>query len=286
MAQMTTPALSPQTGSAVEKSDSIFANLQTTAIELLCLHRKFLIYNLVQRNLKLKYRQSFLGILWTVLAPALNAAVYFVVFSFVMRVQLPHYLVFVLSGLLPWMFFSLTLSQGMESIAGNWKLVTKVPLPLNVFPFVEVATCLLNYLLALPVLFVVALFDHAPFGLPMLMIPIYVALLTVQAYGFALLLSVSYVYFRDLRHVLSIFMQMWFYGTPIIYSAAMVPAKVQPYIWLNPIGYIFEGLNTAMAMGTFIDGSKVLISLAWTVVIFLGGAWVYRRQRRFLVEGI
>ena len=121
---MTTTILS---SSASQAKPAPFLNAPATPswwFEVFCLHRKFLLFNLIKRNLKLKYRQSYLGIFWTVLAPALNAGVYFVVFSFVMRVQLPHYLVFMFSGLLAWVFFSISLAHGMESIVNNYSLIS------------------------------------------------------------------------------------------------------------------------------------------------------------------
>jgi ABC-type polysaccharide/polyol phosphate export permease len=253
-------------------------------LELFCLHRKFLLFNLIKRNLKLKYRQSYLGIFWTVLAPALNAGVYFVVFSFVMRVQLPHYLVFMFSGLLAWVFFSISLAHGMESIVNNYSLISKVPLPLNIFPFAETLTNLINYLLALPVLIIIGIFDQAPLGWPILMVPVYLALLVFQAYGFAMLLSVAYVYFRDLRYALSIVLQMWFYATPIIYSTAMIPEPMRPLMWLNPVSFIFKGIHGAFAEGVVLPIQELLAAALWTIVIFFAGTWFYLRTKKNLVE--
>src|SRR3954453_19323172 len=95
-------------------------NFRPLGIDFFCLGKKFLVYNMVSRNLKIKYRRSVLGVFWTLLSPIAMTVVYYFVFKVILQVRMPHYLVFILSGVLPWTFFSQSLSEGMESIAGSW----------------------------------------------------------------------------------------------------------------------------------------------------------------------
>lgn len=267
-------------------ADGLLRWPRTWAVELFCLHRKFLVYNLVQRNLKLKYRQSILGWLWTVLIPAGSAVIYYLVFQYVMKVKIPNYLLFVMSGTLPWAFFSTVLLNGMESIVGNQPLVNKVPLPLSVFPYSEVITGFINLLFAVPVIVVISLVSGAPWGWQLLMIPICYFCLFFQSYGFSLMLATSFVFFRDLRHALAILLQMWFYVTPILYTSDMVPAEARGYLWLNPVCTIFEGLHTSTAFGHFLAPEKFCAMLIWTVVIFGSGSLYYLSRRTTLAEVI
>ncbi|MBY0316797.1 MAG: hypothetical protein K2Q26_14855, partial [Bdellovibrionales bacterium] len=119
------------------------------------LQKKFLIYNLVLRNIKLKYRSSFLGFFWTLLVPISNALIYIYVFKFVMKVNIPTYSTFIVSGILHWGLYLSTVSLGMESIVGNSPLIGKVPIPPRVFVFCEAFTGLINFVFALPVLFAI-----------------------------------------------------------------------------------------------------------------------------------
>lgn len=253
--------------------------------EYFCLHRKFLIFNLVRRNLKLKYRQSVLGILWTVLVPAASALVYYAVFLHVMKVNIPNYFLYVISGILPWAFFSTSITIGMEAIVGNHSLLNKIPIPSHVFPFTEVITNFINLLLALPVVVFIFLIYGAPGGWSILIVPFFLALLFLQSYGFVLILSVLFVYFRDLRHLMSVVIQMWLYLTPILYQIEMLPEGARKWIWLNPLAYIFDGINSAVVFGV-VNFERIIVSLTWSFIILVLGFVVSEGCRQNLVEGI
>ncbi|MEK7691631.1 MAG: ABC transporter permease, partial [Bdellovibrionota bacterium] len=165
--------------------------------DLFCVGKKFLVFNLVARNLKVKYRRSVFGIFWTLLSPLAMATVFYFVFKIILQVTIPHYLVFVLSGMLPWTFFAQTVMEGLESIVGNGSLITKVPVPTHVFPFVGTVTNLITLVLALPILILVAIISEAPIGGPPLLLGVYVFALFFITYGVSLLAAVAFVYFRD-----------------------------------------------------------------------------------------
>src|SRR5689334_7103760 len=102
--------------------------LRPLGVDLFCLGKKFLVFNLVSRNLKLKYRRSVLGVFWTLLSPIAMGMVYYFIFKVILKVQMPYYLAFILSGVLPWTFFNQTILEGLESVVGSWSIVTKVPI--------------------------------------------------------------------------------------------------------------------------------------------------------------
>jgi len=259
--------------------------LHSIVVDFFCLHRKFLVFNLVQRNLKLKYRQSLLGILWTVLVPAASALVYYTVFLYVMKVSIPNYLLYVISGILPWAFFSTSLSIGMESIVNNQSLLNKIPIPSHVFPFTEVITNFINLILGLPVVIAIFFIYGAPGGWSFLVIPFFLVLLFFQTYGLVLILSVLFVYFRDLRHMMNVIIQMWLYLTPILYKIEMLPDTARKWIWLNPVAYIFDGINSAAVFG-IVNFERIIVSTIWTITILIWGIIVSKSCRKNLVEGI
>lgn len=271
-------------GQIIERSSA--ASLRF--MDLLCLDRKYLVYNLVLRNIKLRYRKSFFGVFWTVLIPASNALVYYFVFQFVMRVQIDNYLMFVLAGLIPWTFFSQTVFTGMESLVSNHSILNKVPVPPYAFPMAEALTATLNLLAAIPVLLVVGFLTGVAWqwGWSLLLLPLLIFLLGSIAYGLGLILSYAYVYLRDLRHLLTILLQIWFYLTPILYQPSMIPEKFRFVLYLNPVALIFEGFHAILA------GSGQL-SVEWFIV---GGCWaglavgiaylVARRMNEVVVENV
>ncbi|MBK8204414.1 MAG: ABC transporter permease [Bdellovibrionales bacterium] len=252
--------------------------------DVFCYRRKFLFYNLVSRNLKLKYRRSFFGIFWTVLVPLFTSFTFYWVFQFIMKVQMPNYLLFVVSSVLPWAAFSQGIVSGMESIVQNQPLVTKVPVPVQVFPLVEVSTLFINFLFSLPVIFGVALFTGAPITLYYPIFLFLIFLLFLQSYGFALVLSILFVYFRDLRHLIGVVLQIWFYGTPLLYEMNMVPEKHRYLLMFNPCTFIFRGIHDVLVDGKFPGWSSLLGGLGWTMVIFLFGYLIFMKNHKKVVE--
>lgn len=254
--------------------------------EYFCLHRKFLLLNLVTRSIKLKYRKSYLGLFWTILAPAFSALIYFFVFKFVMKVQVPNYLTFLLSGIMAWGFYATALSSGLESIVGNYGLVSKVPIPLNVFALNESLTLFINFILSQPVLILAMAITGAPFTWSLLYLPILYIMLFIQAYSLSLILSFMFVYFRDLRHLLSLILQMLFYMTPVVYSQDMIPTHLAIFTYFIPHFFIFEGIHMAVASGEIMPTDHFLTSLIWTALIFITAILTFVNKRHFLAEKI
>lgn len=230
-----------------------------------CLGKKYLIYNLVGRNLKIKYRRSFLGFFWTILNPIAVATIYYFVFKVIIKLQVPHYPAFILSGVLPWAFFSQTLAEGMESIVGHGGLISKIPMPVQAFPFVGCITNFITLALAVPILIGVSYFTKVELGASLLALPVLLGILFFICYGFSLILALAFIFFRDLRHILGIGLQLWFYGTPVVYRESMIPAK---YLWiltLNPIGQIFVGLHNILVEGIWPSNEVWIGASSWAV---------------------
>jgi ABC-type polysaccharide/polyol phosphate export permease len=252
----------------------------------LCINNKFLIYSLVARNLKIKYRKSFLGILWTMLIPAANALVYGVVFKYIMKVQIPNYLIFLLSGLLPWTFFSTTLINGMESLVANHSVLNKVPISAFTFVLAETLTAFTNFFLSLPIFFVMFFIYGIDFNLYLAIVPFAIFLLLVQAYGLSVILAYAFVYFRDLRFLFSIIIQIWFYLTPILYSAKMIPEKLQPLTWLNPVAVIFHIFHASIGSDGISNPYLYILPIIWTFIIIFIAFLVMKRFNEEVVESL
>ena len=138
-----------------------------------CYNKKFLIYNLVSKNLKVKYRRSYLGFFWTALTPISMALMYYFVFQVVLQLQMPQYLVFILVGILPWSFLNLTVLEGMEGVVGNVALLSKVPVPIQVFAFSGAVTNLINLFLSMPIFILASLWTGVALGWPALFLAYY-----------------------------------------------------------------------------------------------------------------
>lgn len=255
-------------------------------VDLFCLGKKFLVYNLVSRNLKIKYHRSAIGLFWTFLSPLSSALVFYFVFKIVLNVGIPHYLAFILAGVLPWAFFNQTIFEGMESIIGNLGLISKVPIPTQVFPFVGALTNLVTLTLAIPIIIGAAVFSGVHLGSSLIFVPFYFLCLFFIAYGFSLCLAILLILFRDLRHVMGIVMQLWFYGTPIVYQETMIPAKYQWILSFNPIAYIFIDLHRIFVSGECPPLHNSLIAWGWAFFALFMATLVCKLLGNDLVERI
>jgi len=186
---------------------------------------RMLIYNLVLRDLKSRYRNSVLGFVWSLLNPLAMMVVFTIVFSVLMpNNQIDNYPIFLLCGLLPWNFFTATIMTGTNSIVANGNLVKKVFFPREVLPLATVLANLVNFLLALVVLFAVLLIFRMPWSPWLFLLPVVIIIQTAFSLGIVFLLSTMQVYYRDTLIVLDVVLLAWFFLTPVFYSTNILPA--------------------------------------------------------------
>src|SRR3974377_1587233 len=190
-----------------------------------------LIWALSLKELKIRYKRSVLCFLWALLNPALMMLVLTIVFSTILRFPIPHYAIFLLSVLLPWTFFSQSLSYAVESVVGNGDLIKKIRVAKLVFPMAAIVSNLINLALSLIPLAVLVLLMRHPFYWTWLYLPVPLLALTIFTMGMSFFFAVANVYYRDVAHILQIVLSAWFYVTPIIYSLDFIPAKYQ---WISP----------------------------------------------------
>jgi len=186
------------------------------------LNYRQLIVLLVVRELKVRYKRSVFGILWTMLNPLLLMVVYTVVFATIMRSPQRNFAIFLLSALLPWLFFSVAVLQGLNSVLGNQELIRKVRVPQAVFPLSVVGSNLVNFVLSfVPLLLLMAVLRQ-PFTPALLFVPVGMLVLTVFTSGVTLLFATFTVFFRDVRHLAEVALQMLMYLSPVFYDLKML----------------------------------------------------------------
>ncbi len=255
-------------------------------LDILCLNKKYALYNFVLRNLKLKYRKSILGVFWTILIPTSSALVYFFVFKYVMKVQIENYLLHVLSGIILWTFFQTALNTGVESIVNNHSILNKVPITPNIFPLSDCITAFINLILSLPVLAVMAAIYNIPVTFYWLALPMYLLILLLQAYAIGLTLSVLFVYLRDLKPVVGVLLQIWLYLTPVVYSESMLPKDLTWIMYANPVWFIFVGFRKAFLNSSLLSEIEFLVCICWTLTLSAIAIIVFDKNRKKLVESL
>jgi ABC-2 type transport system permease protein len=238
-----------------------------------------LIWALALKELKLRYKRSVLGFLWALLNPALMMAVLTLVFSTILRFGIPHYAIFLLSVLLPWTFFSQSLSYAVESIVGNGELIKKVSVPKLVFPVAAVVSNIVNLLLSLiPMALLVLAMGH-PFYATWLYLPVPMVALIVFTLGMTFFFAAANVFYRDVAHILQVVLSAWFYFTPIIYALDFVPATSRWLFKLNPIIYVINGFRLAIYYGMLPKWPSIAASFASAFLALVMGFAVFRKYQ-------
>tara|TARA_Y100000588_G_scaffold303835_1_gene326446 strand:+ start:1158 stop:2015 length:858 start_codon:yes stop_codon:yes gene_type:complete len=198
-----------------------------------------LLVNLSRTSLRIRYKNSMLGFLWSLLNPLLYLVVFSVVFQEILRTQIPEFAIFLLSGLLVWNFFSASLGSGAESIIGNAPIVQKIWFPREVLPLAAVGSAMVHFLLQASVLAAALLaFRHEPDWAALALLPLSLFTLTVLATALSLVLAVLNALFRDTRHLLELALLAWFWLTPVVYNHQLVADRLGNVDWLallNPV---------------------------------------------------
>ena len=188
-----------------------------------------MIFSLVKKDLRGRYKGSVLGFMWTFINPLLQMGVYTLVFSIILRNDIDKYYLFLFVALVPWIFFSASLTGGADSVLASKDMLKKIYFPREVLPISYVTGAFVNMLLSFVVIFGVIIFTgHGLNPLALLTLPIIMLVEYVMALGIALLSSALTVYFRDLSYILGIIAMIWQYLTPIMYSSDLVPDKLRP----------------------------------------------------------
>jgi len=245
-----------------------------------------MIYSLVKKDLRGRYKGSVLGFLWTFINPLLQLVVYSVVFSSVMRVtNVDKYYLFLFVVLIPWNFFQSSILGGSSSILANSNLITKIYFPREVIPISYVTSCFVNMLLCFIIIFLVLFLSGVGVSLLALAwLPLVFVIEYLITLGAALIVSAITVYFRDLEHILGILMMAWMYFTPIIYSINDIPEEWKGIFKLNPMCHIITAYRDILYYKELPDISSLLIMGAISVAVFFAGLGVFSCMKKRFAE--
>jgi len=239
---------------------------------------------LVDRDMKLLYKRSALGIAWTLINPLLQLAVFSFVFRSVIPINIPQFSSFAFSGLLIWTWSQTALFQATGLITSNKALIRQPNFPTAILPVVTTMTGLIHFLLALPVLIIFLAVDGVRPSSVLFVLPLLMVIQFVLTVGLAYPLAALNVTFRDTQHTLGVLLQMLFYLTPIFYDLNSVPKEFQPLYQLNPMVPLLEAYRAILLKGTQPDWQALLIVSLVVAVILPIGLAIFRRQSNTFVE--
>ena len=246
-----------------------------------------LLYTLSLHRIKVRYKQSALGFSWAIVQPLALMGIYTVIFSIFTRVptgSTPYFL-FVLAGILPWTFFQTAVSSSATGLVSHTHLITKVYFPREILPVTYVVAALFDFLIAAVILIVVMIWQHVHLTATILYVVPILATETVLASGIALLLSSMQVKFRDIGIAMPLILQLWMFGSPVIYPYDQVPVRFRWFYDLNPMAGIVENFRRVVIQGLGVDLHSLGIS-ALIAVVLLPIAYLYFKHREATMADI
>jgi lipopolysaccharide transport system permease protein len=248
-------------------------------------HSRDLLAALIARDITLRYRGSWLGLAWTLLNPLTELAVLLFIFKTVLPLNIPNYGAFLFTGLLVYSWFQSAITLATGAIVNNRELIRRPGMPSPILPIVTVASTLVHFLLALPVLFALLIASGIPPTSAMLALPLLIVVQFILILGLAYPVATVHVWFRDTQYLLRIGLQLLFYLTPIFYQASAIPERFTTFYRFNPMVAIVEAYRDVLMRGRLPD----FASLARVTVIFgcllVFGIVIFRRtSHRFADE--
>jgi len=239
-----------------------------------------LLYFLVWRDVKVRYKQTALGIAWAVLQPLMATFIFTIFFGRLARIPSDGvpYPVFAMVALVPWQFFANALTQSSNSLVASQNLITKVYFPRLVIPLGTVIAGLVDFFFAFVILIGMMFYYGIKPGASILVLPLYVLLAILSALAAGLWLSALNVQFRDVKHTVPFLSQFWMFATPVVYPSSLVPAKWRVWYGLNPMVGVVEGFRHALLGGGMTPGPMIWVSAGAVLVLLLGGLLYFRKM--------
>ena len=248
-------------------------------LKLLLSHRE-LLWLWTMREIRIRYKQSVLGVLWAVLQPLSLVVIFSVVFSYFIRIptgDIP-YPIFSFTAMLPWTLLVTSLGFASSSLINNVNLVTKIHFPREILPISVIIASVIDFLITSVFLMILILYYGLPINLNTIIIaPILVVIQVLLLIGVALFLSATNVFYRDLRFVVPLGIQLWMYATPIIYPVTLVPERLRTLYMLNPMAVLIEAYRDILLRGTWPDWNYLGLATAMSTTLFVLG-YIYFKK--------
>ncbi|MGL5258292.1 MAG: ABC transporter permease [Proteocatella sp.] len=244
-----------------------------------------MIYNLVKKDLRTRYKGSVLGFLWTFVNPLLQLMIYTIVFSTIMRINVDKFYIYLFVALIPWMFFTSSVQGGATSILAGKDLIKKIYFPRLIMPLAVVNSAFMNMLFSMVIVFLALIISGIGISKYIIFLPLIMMLEYSLALGLAFIFSALNVFFRDLEHILGIITMGWFYLTPIVYTVDMIPKEYLGIFYLNPMTPIIMAYRDILYYKQMPQFEILGQIFLWSLGFILIGYLVFQKlQKRFAEE--
>jgi len=248
-------------------------------------HHRELLYFLVWRDIKVRYKQTILGATWAILQPFLMMVVFSLFFGKFMKVPREGiaYPLFSYAAILPWMVFSEGVTRSTNSVIQSSNLITKVYFPRLIMPLSSIISPLIDFGFAFLVFIGLMFYYGFPPSIKILLLPVFLLLALITALAVGLWLSAINVQYRDVRYTIPFLIQFWFFASPVVYSSTSLPKSWQLFYSLNPMVGVIEGFRWIL-LGTAPPGSLMIVSITIVLIMLISGAFYFRRTEKIFAD--
>ena len=238
----------------------------------------------IKKEIRGKYKGSWLGVIWTFLNPLLMLAVYAFVFPYILRVNVENYTIFMIVALIPWNFFTIAVQTGTSCVNINGNILKKVYFPREIIPLSVTISQLINFLITCLIMAIFILVSGVGFSWHLLLFPLLVFIQFILILGINFILSAVTVFVNDVAHFVQVAMTMGFYATPIVYLPQMLPDKFQWAMKVNPMAVLVEGYRSVLYYHEIPDMNWLLIWAGLSFLILLTRYIIFKKLERTFVE--
>ena len=238
----------------------------------------------VRKEIRGKYKGSFLGVLWSFVNPLLMTLVYAIVFPIILKSAQPHYVTFIVIGILPWTWFTTVISQGTSTCIMNGGILKKVYFPREILPISVNVSGLVNFLISCLIIIIFLICSGIGFSWYIIFFPIIVITQFIFQQGIIFITSAIDVYIRDAEYIILFFVNMLFYATPILYSSDLFPEKYRWILNLNPMATIINGYRSIFYYKTMPYLKMIFVVLVFSIILFFIGLSVFKKLKKGFAE--
>jgi lipopolysaccharide transport system permease protein len=249
-------------------------------------HYRDLLFFMIKRNIKVKYKQTVLGGLWAVIQPFFMMVVFTLFFGKLAKIPsdgIP-YPIFNYSAMVVWAYFSQALSQSGNSIVGEGNLISKIYFPRIIIPLTPVLSGLMDFCIAFFVLILMMCYFHIYPSISSIYLPFLVLLLILTASGVGMILAALNAKYRDIQYTIPFLVQLWMFASPIVYPSSLIPEKYRVYYALNPMVGVIEGFRSALLRTDAFPTQTVLVSSLVSLTLFIVGLMYFKQVERYFAD--
>ena len=241
----------------------------------------------VKKEIRGKYKGSFLGILWSFVNPLLSVLVYAIIFPIVLKTNQDNYVTFLIIGMLPWTFFTTAINQGTFTVVGNAGIIKKVYFPREILPISVVTSGLINFMISCLIIFIFLIISGLGFSWYALLLPLIVIIQYILTLGIVFITSAINVYIRDAEYIINFILTMLFYATPILYSSDLfVNSNLSWIIKLNPMATLINSYRDVLFYQTLPNMNSLLIVLVGSIILLFIGIMVFKKLEKGFAEEV